>query len=65
MNLLKLKEYEGLVSDNKHRHTVHTVDQIMSKDIDMTDADRSLAQRDSYRQKYGPSTNSYSKQVSN
>ena len=32
MNLLKLKKYEGLVYDNKYRHTVHTVDQIMNKD---------------------------------
>ena len=31
----------------------------------MTDADRSMAQTDGYRQKYVPSTNSYSKQVSN
>ena len=31
----------------------------------MTDSDRSLAQTDGYRQKYIPSTKSYSKQVSN
>ena len=30
MNLLKLKKYEGLVSDDEHGHRVHTVDQIMS-----------------------------------
>ena len=65
MNLLKLKKYEGLVSDDKHGHTEHAVDQTMSKGLDMTDADRSLAQTDSSRQKYIPSTNSYSQQVSN
>ena len=31
----------------------------------MTDADRSIAQTNGYRQKYIPSTNSYYKQVSN
>ena len=51
MNLLKLKKYEGLVSDDEHGHKVHTVNQITSKDLDMTDADRSLAQTDGYRQK--------------
>ena len=65
MNLLKLKKYKGLVSDDEHRHSVHVVYQIMSKGLDMTDADRSLAQTDGYGQKYVPSTNSYSKQVSN
>ena len=65
MNLLKLKKYEGLVSDNKHGHAVHDVNQIMSKGLDMTNADRLLAQTDSYGQKHLPSTNSYSKQVSN
>ena len=65
INLLKLKKYEGLVSDNENRHTVHVVDQIMSRDLDMTDADRSMGQTDGYRQKYVPSTNTYSKQVSN
>ena len=65
MNLLKLKKYEGLVSDNEHRHTVHAVDQITSKDLDMTDTDRSMALTDGYRQKYIPLTNSYSKQMSN
>ena len=65
MNLLKLKRYEGLVSDYEHRHVVHAVDQIPSKDLDMTDGDRSLAQTDGYRQKYVPSMNSYSKQISN
>ena len=50
MNLLKLKKYEGLVSDNEEGCIVHAVDQITSKDLDMTDADRSLAQPDSYRQ---------------
>ena len=63
MNLLKLKKYEGLVSDDEHRHTVHTVNQITSKGLDMI-KDKSLTQTDSYRQKYVPSTNSYSKQVS-
>ena len=65
MNLLKLKKYEGLVSDNEHGHSVHTVNQIMTKGLDMTDADRSLAQTDGFGQKYIPLTNSYSKQVSN
>ena len=65
MNLPKLKKYEGLVSDDEHRHTVHSVDQIMSKGPDMTDEDRSLAQTDSCRQKYVPSSNSYFKQLSN
>ena len=59
MNLLKLKRYEGLVCDDEHGHIVHALDQITSKDLDMTDADRSLAQTDGYRQKYH-----YSKQVS-
>ena len=36
MNLLKLNKYEGLVSDDKHGHTVHAVNQIMSKGLDMT-----------------------------
>ena len=36
MNLLKLKKYEGLVSDDKHGHAVHAIDQITSKDLDMT-----------------------------
>ena len=31
MNLLKLKKYEGLVSDDKHRHTIHAVNEITSK----------------------------------
>ena len=65
MNLLKLKKYEGLVSDDENRHIVHTVDQITNRDLDMTDAERSMAQTDDYRQKYVPLTNSYSKQVSN
>ena len=62
MSLLKLKKYEGFVSDDEH--TVHAVDQIMSKGLDMTGAVRSLAQTDGYRQKYITSTNSYSKQFS-
>ena len=45
MNLLKLKKYEGLLSDNDYGH-VHDVDQITSKDLDMTNADRSMAQTD-------------------
>ena len=64
MNLLKLKKYKGLVSDDKHRHTVHAVNQITSKGLDLTDADMLLAQMDGYGQKYFPSTNSDSKQVS-
>ena len=65
MNLLKLKKYEGLVPDDEHGQTVHTLNQIMSKALDMTDADRSLAQTDGYGQKYFPSTKSCTKQVSN
>ena len=53
MNLLKLKKYEGLVSDDDHGHTVHAVNQIMNKSLDMTNPDRSLTQTDSYGQKYG------------
>ena len=53
------------MSDDEHGHTVHAVNQITSKGLDMTDADRSLAQTDGYGQKYIPSTNRYSKQVSN
>ena len=30
MNLLKLRKYEGLVSDDDHRHPVHAVNQITS-----------------------------------
>ena len=48
MNLLKLKKYESLVSDNEHGYTVHAANQIMSKGLNMTDADRSLAQTDGY-----------------
>ena len=65
MNLLKLKKYEGLVSGDEHGHTVHTADQITSRDLDITGADRAMAQIDGYRQKYILSANSYSKQVSN
>ena len=65
MNLLKLQKYEGLVSDDEHRHTVHAVNLVMSKGLDMTHADRLLGQTDGYGQKYLPSSNGYSKQVSN
>ena len=65
MNLLKLKKNEGLVSDDEHGHTVHPVNQIMSKGLDMTNPDKSLTQSDGYGQKYIPSTDGYSKQVSN
>ena len=65
MNLLKLKKYEGLVPDAKHRHTLHAVHQITNKGLDMTNPDKSLIQMDGIGQKYVPSTNSYSKQVSN
>ena len=64
MNLLKLKKYEGLVSDDEYGHTVHDV-QITSKGLNLTDADRSLAQMDSYRQNYVPSAYNYTKQVTN
>ena len=39
MNLLKLKKYEGLVSDDDHEHTVHAVNQITNKGLDMTNPD--------------------------
>ena len=42
MNLLKLKKYEGLVSDNEHGHIVHAFDQITSKGLDMTNPDKLL-----------------------
>ena len=57
MNLLKLKKYEGLVSDDKYRHTVDTVNQITSKGLDTTNPDKSLTQTDGYGQKYVPLTN--------
>ena len=41
----------------KYRHTVHTVNQITSKGLDMTNPDKSLTQTDGYGQKYIPSTN--------
>ena len=65
MNLLKLKKYKGLVSDDRHGHTVYAVNEITSKGLDMTNPDKSLTQTDSYAQKYVPSTNHYSKQVPN
>ena len=40
MNLLKLKKYKGLVSDNEHGHSVYVVNQITSKGLDITDEDR-------------------------
>ena len=40
MNLLKLKKYEGLVSDDEHGHTVYAINQITSKGLGMTDADK-------------------------
>ena len=39
INLLKSKKYEGLVSDDEHGHSVHAVNQIMSKGLHITDAD--------------------------
>ena len=65
MNLLKLKKYEGLVSDDDHRHTVHAVSQITNKGLDMTNTDRSLIETDGYRQMYVPLTNYHSRQLSN
>ena len=65
MNLVKWKKYKGLVSDEEQGYTVHALDQITSKGLYMTDTDRLLAQTDGYRQKYVPSTNSYSKKVFN
>ena len=53
------------MSDDEHGHTVHAVNQITSKGLDMTDADRSLAQTDGYVEKHIPPNNRYSKQVSN
>ena len=63
MNLLKLKKYKGLVSDEEHGHTVHAINQITSKGLDMSTPDKSLSQTDGYRQMCIPSTNSYSKQA--
>ena len=65
MNLLKLKKYEGLVSDDDHGHTVHAVNQIINKSLDTTNLDRSLTQTDSCGQKYVPSTNDHSRLLSN
>ena len=48
MNLLKLKKYEGLVSDDEQGHTSHAVNQITSKGLNMADADRLLTHTDSY-----------------
>ena len=65
MNLLKLKKNKGLVSDDEHGHTVHTVKQTTNKGLDMTNPEKSLTQTDGYGQRYIQSTNSYCKQVSN
>ena len=65
MNLLQLKKYKCLVSDDEQGHTVYAVKQIMSNGLDMTNPDKSLTQTDGYGQNYIPSTNSYCKQVSN
>ena len=65
MILLKVKKYEGLVSDDEHGHTVHAVNQITSKGSDMTTQDKSLTQTDGYGQRYVSLTNRYPKQVSN
>ena len=65
MNLLKLKKYEGLVSDNDHGHTVNAVYQIMNKSLDTTNPDRSLTQTDIYGQKYIPSTNDHARPLPN
>ena len=53
------------MSDDEHGHTVHAVNQITNKGLDLMNQDRLLTQTDGYGQKYVPSTNSYSKQVSN
>ena len=45
MNLLMLKKCESLVCDDEQGHTVHVLDQIMSKGPNMTDG---------YRQKIPP-----------
>ena len=45
VNLLKLKKYEGLVSDDEQEHTVHTVNQITSKGLHMTNPDKLLMQQ--------------------
>ena len=61
MNLLKLKKYEGLVSDDDQGHTEQAVNQIMNKGLDMTTPDRSLMQTDGYGQKYAALTNEHSR----
>ena len=61
MNLLGLKKYEGLVSDDDHGHTVHAVNQI--KGLNKTNPDRSLMQTESYEERYAPSTNNHSRQL--
>ena len=53
------------MSDNEHRPTVHIVNQIRSKGLVTTNPDKLLTQTDGYGQKYVPSANGYSKQVSN
>ena len=50
-NLLKVKKYKGLVSDSEHGHTVHAVNQITSKGLEMMNPDMSLTQTDGYGQK--------------
>ena len=65
MNLLKSKKYKGLVADDDHGHTVHSVHQITNKSLDMTNPDRSLTQTDGYGQKYVPLTNDHSRPLPN
>ena len=61
VSLLKLKKYEGLVSDENNRHKVHTISQIANKGIDATNPDRASMQTDIWT-KVIPSTNNHSRQ---
>ena len=63
MNLLKLKKYEGLVSDDDDDG--HAINQIMNKCLDISNPDRSLTQTDGYGQKHVPSTNEDSRPLLN
>ena len=64
MNLLKLKKYEGLVSNDDHEHTVHAVNQTTIKSLGTTNPDRSLTQTDGYGQNV-PLTNDHSRTLPN
>ena len=51
LNLLKLRKYEVLVTDDDSGHTVHTVNQIPSKGIEPTKSDGSSTPIDGHGQK--------------